>query len=350
LTYGGRCYRRAVQAALPELRPLGIGEVLDVGIKIVWRNAATMLWIVVPIVLPVQFASSLVTVSAEDEDFGTTSATGEVTYDAGDVWLYVTAFIVVVVLGLLASTLSTGACFKGVGDAYLGERPSAKASLGYALRHMHSIIWVTVLGWILALLGFVACILPGIWLYVSFAVAVPVLLTEGLRGRKALGRSRRLVKGRWWPAFAIILLGTLLTGIVSAVISGLLEVASLTSPDNTVVGVLTGTVGNTVAAALTTPFSAAFVAVLYFDLRVRKEGFDLQIFAERIGLAPRPEGGFRPPPPEAEPGSVPEPSGEQPPYWPPPPGWKPGAQQPSAPSQPEEPPRPDLPPYWPPPP
>jgi hypothetical protein len=346
LTLGARCYRRAVQAALPELRPLGIGEVLDVAIKIVWRNAATMLWIVVPVVLPVQFFSSLVSISAEDTEFGTTDpVTGEVTYDTGDIWLYVTAFVIVVVLGLLATTLVTAACFKGVGDAYLGERPSASTSLRYALRHVHSIIWVTVLGWFLVVLGFIACVLPGIWLYVSFAVAVPVLLTEGVKGRKALGRSRRLVKGRWWPAFAIILLGTLLTGIVSAVVSGLLEVASLTSPDNNVVGVLTGTVGNTVAAALTTPFSAAFIAVLYFDLRVRKEGFDLQLFAERIGLAPRPEGGFRPPPPEAEP---PE-GAEQPPYWPPPPGWKPGGAQPSA-SQAEEPPRSDLPPYWPPPP
>jgi len=339
-----------VEAALPELRPLGIGEVLDVGIKIVWRNAATMLRIVVPVVLPVSFISSLVSTSAEDAELGTTSPTGEVTYDAGDVWLYVTAFVVVLVLTLLSTTLSTGACFKGIGDAYLGERPSAATSLRYALRHIHSIIWVTMLGWILVLLGFVACILPGIWLYVSFAVAVPVLLTEGVKGRKALGRSRRLVKGRWWAAFAIILLGGLLTGIVSAVISGLLEVASLTNPDNATVGVLTGTVGSTVGAALTTPFSAAFVAVLYFDLRVRKEGFDLQIFAERIGLASRPEGGFRPPPPEPLPGSVPEPGGEQPPYWPPPPGWKPRAQEPPASSEPEEPPRPDLPPYWPPPP
>jgi hypothetical protein len=341
-------------AALPELRPLSIGEVLDVGIKIVWRNASTMLKIVVPIVLPVQFLSNLVSISAEDEEFGTVTPSGEVTYDTGDIWLYVTGIVAVVVLGLLASTLSTGACFKGIGDAYLGEKPSAATSLRYALRHLHSIVWVTVLGWILVVLGFVACVLPGIWLYVSFALAVPVLLTEGVKGRKALGRSFRLIKGRWWPAFAIIVLGGLLTGIVSGVISGLLAATSLTSPDNTSVGVVTGTIGGTIGSALTTPFTAAFIAVLYFDLRVRKEGFDLQIFAERMGLAPRPEGAFRPPPPESEPREL---GGEQPPYWPPPPGWKPGGGDPSPtsqpeeqpPSQPDEEPRPDLPPYWPPP-
>ena len=338
----------SVQAAMPDLRPLGIGEVLDAGIKIVWRNAGTMLWIVLPIVLPVQFLTSLLIVSAEDESLGTTDPiTGEVVYESGDIWLLVTGFVAIGVLSLLASTLVTAACFKAFGDAYLGERPAAKSSLGYALRRAHSIVWVTILGWIIVLIGAIFCILPGIWLYVSFAVAVPVLLTEGVKGRKALGRSKRLVRGRWWSAFAIILLGTLLTGIVSSVMSGLLEAASLTNAGNNTVSILTTTVGSTVAAALTTPFSAAFVTVLYFDLRVRKEGFDLQLLAQRIGLAPRPEGEYRPPPPATE---APVHSGEEPPFWPPPPGWQPGQQQ--APPKPEadEPPRTDLPPYWPPPP
>jgi hypothetical protein len=220
-----------VQPAAPELRPLGIGEVLDVGIKIVWRSAATMLRIVVPILLPVQFFSSLISVSAEDPET-VDPITGEVTYNTDDVWVYATALVAVAVIGLLATTLVTAACFKAVGDAYLGERPSAKSSLGYALRRAHSIIWVTFLGWIVVLIGFVLCILPGIWLYVSFALAVPVLLTEGLKGRKALGRSKRLVEGRWWPAFAIIVLGTLLTSIVGGVVTALVEAASLTNADN----------------------------------------------------------------------------------------------------------------------
>ena len=329
--------------AAPELRPLGIGEVLDVGIKIVWRNAATMFWIVVPIVLPVQFLASLILVSAENESeqVGTIDpVTGEITYDTTETWIVLTAFVAVALLGLLVLTLVTAACFKAVGDAYLAERPSAKSSLGYALRRTHSIIWVTILTWILVLIGFVLCIIPGIWLYVSFAVAVPVLLTEGVKGRKALGRSRKLIRGYWWPAFAIILLGTLLTGIVSGVVGALLEAASLTDADNDTVTILTGTVGDTVAAALTTPFSAAFVTVLYFDLRVRKEGFDLQLFAERLGLAPRPEGEYRPPPPASE---APESSGDQPPFTPPTPGWQPSQPQQREPEG-DEPPRTDLPP------
>src|SRR5260221_267464 len=45
---------------LQQLRPLALGEVLDVGIKIVARNAGTLFRVVVFVVLPVQLLSTLV--------------------------------------------------------------------------------------------------------------------------------------------------------------------------------------------------------------------------------------------------------------------------------------------------
>lgn len=320
-------YRRRVQATTPELRPLSVGEVLDVSIKIFFRNAATLFAIVLPIVLPVQLFSSLVELSlaTDDDPFATTSPTGDVIFDTDELWLYVTGFVVIIALAVVASTAATGACFKAIGDAYLGERPTVKESLGFALRRVHSIIWVTFLGGFIAVLGLFLCIVPGVWLYVAFAVAVPALLMEGVRGRRALGRSRRLVKGRWWPTFGIIVLGSLLVGIVGFAITGALQAVTLADVDNDLISVVVGTIGGTAASTLTTPFQAAFVTVLYFDLRVRKEGFDLQLLAERLGLAPPPDGAFRP-----APVALPQPppaGGEQPPYWPPPPGWKPTSER-----------------------
>ncbi|MDQ3824124.1 MAG: hypothetical protein M3321_12875 [Actinomycetota bacterium] len=338
-----------MQATTPELRPLSVGEVLDVAIKIFFRHAAILFAIVLPIVLPVEIVSSLIELStAGDEDpFTEPTATGELRFDTDELWLFATGFVVVLALALVASTLATGACFKAVGDAYLGERPSARGSLAFALRRVHSIVWVTFLSGLVALLGFIACVLPGIWLYVSFAVAVPALLMEDVRGRRALGRSWRLVKGRWWPTFGIVVLGALLTGVVTFAIVGLLEAVALADPDNDVVSVVSSALGGTLASALTTPFQAAFVSVLYFDLRVRKEGFDLELLAERIGLTHRPEGAFRPAPELLPPAPM---TGERPPYWPPPPGWTPSGSAPESPSLPADEPGSDQPPYWPPPP
>src|SRR3954464_14965244 len=53
---------RAVNA--PALRPLGIGEILDVGIKIYWRNAWTLFRIVVFVVLPAQILVNVIQISA----------------------------------------------------------------------------------------------------------------------------------------------------------------------------------------------------------------------------------------------------------------------------------------------
>ena len=48
-------------------------------------------------------------------------------------------------------------------------------------------------------------------------------------------------------------------------------------------------VGGTVGSVLTTPYSAAVVTLLYFDLRVRKEGLDLQLIAEGAGVERDPD-------------------------------------------------------------
>src|SRR5882757_7186999 len=53
---------RAVNA--PALRPLGIGEILDVGIKIYWRNAWTLFRIVLFVVLPAQIIVNVIQVSS----------------------------------------------------------------------------------------------------------------------------------------------------------------------------------------------------------------------------------------------------------------------------------------------
>jgi hypothetical protein len=308
--------------AAPLLRPLGIGETLDVAIKIYTRNATTLVRLVLFVVAPINLLSLAVQASALPQSNGVTfdEATGRIDVNDSDVWTAGAGVLVSGLLVLLATTLASAACFKAVADAYLGEQTNWRGSLGYAARRFRSVIWVTLLGWVLVVLGAVLCILPGVYLWVSFAIAVPVLLTEQLRGRKALGRARDLVRGRWWKVFAVVLLGTLLTSIVSGIFSALGTAAIFAGSDvNTVPGFAAQFVADTVANTLTVPFTAAFVTVIYFDLRVRKEAFDLQLLARQIGVDP-PEGDAAPLAP-LEPLPTPG-SGAAPPYWPPPPGWK----------------------------
>ena len=83
----------------------------------------------------------------------------------------------------------------------------------------------------------------------------------------------------------MLVLVAILTGIVQAIFLGILAgLVSVTG--NEVAQAVADAVGQTVSSALTTPLSAAVLTVLYFDLRVRKEGFDLELLARRLGVEP----------------------------------------------------------------
>ena len=313
--------------SVPQLRPLGVGEILDVAITIYRRNARTLLTLVFVVVAPFEILSALFQASAlPEDDLVTETSPGTVDVD-DELWLQIAGIGVAAVLSFVGATIATGACFKAIADGYLGEQAEWRSALGYAARRLHSIVWVTVLGGLLSVLGLLLLVIPGVYLYVAFAVAVPVLLTEGVRGRKALGRSRRLVKGRWWGTFGVVLLGTILVAIVEGALVGLTAVfTTIDTADPTLGAFLFNTAATVLASLIATPFAAAFITVLYFDLRVRKEALDLQLLANQIGVdpasvatpvAPLREGRLED---ELDPG-------DKPPFWPPPPGWKPRSAQ-----------------------
>lgn len=308
--------------AAPALRPLGIGETLDVSIKIVTRNLGSLVKPVLAIVAPLTLVSTIVTSSAvSSSDFsGLTfdETTGTFEVDGGELWTTIAAVGVATMVSFVATLISTAACFKVITDAYLGRPVDWRGSVRYAARRVHSVLWITVLSVVLAGLGLILCVVPGIWFWFFFAVAVPVFLTEGTRGRKALGRSRRLVEGHWWHVFAVIVLGMILAGVVGGALTGLAAVFA--SSDSSSVGTIAvNWVTGTLASVLTTPFQAAVATVVYIDLRVRKEAFDLQLLAEQLGVEPSASFEATPYLPPPTPGG----DGEQPPFWPPPPGWTP---------------------------
>ncbi len=320
--------------AVPQLRPLGIGEILDVGIKITTRHFWTLARAVLVVVVPLQLLASIIDLSAAEGTLSSggssleTDEFGNPQLETDEIWTVFAAVLVSTVLGLLAQTIATGACFKAVTDAYLGRTPSWQGSTGHVLRRLHSILWISFLTYFLGGLAFLACILPGVWLFIAWTVAIPAFLTEEVKGRRALGRSFRLVRHFWWRTFAIIILGAILAGIVSGVLVGVLTAVTFTS-DSTLAAVIANFVASVAAGVLTTPFIAAITIVLYIDLRVRKEGFDLALLAARLGEGGEPGEAPLPtvlPAPPALPTPMPTyEGGEQPPFWPPPPGWKPSS-------------------------
>jgi hypothetical protein len=299
----------------PTLRPLRIGEVLDVSIKLYARNWKTLLALVAVVAVPLQVISTLVSLSTAPDartvqtSFGTTR-TG---YDLSPG--YYAGIGVVTLIALVVGILATAACFKAVSDAYLGEKPAIRPSLAFVARRLHSVLWVTLLFYLLVAIGLVLLIVPGIYLAVAFIVAIPALLFEDVRGFKALRRSRRLVKGRWWATFGAIAIGYIMSSVLGNILQGLIVAPVFGTGAGDTARIVANGFASVLSAVVVTPFQAALATVIYYDLRVRKEGFDLQLLAERLGLPA--------PPRESVSSEPPPPAGSEPPFWPPPPGWSP---------------------------
>jgi hypothetical protein len=324
----------STDAAVPRLRPLRIGEVLDVAIKIYRRHFWTLMRVVLVVVVPAQVIDAIVRISTvQDPELAGQSSfsTGSGDPVQQDTGIYLAGLAIIFVVGLISGPLTSGAGMKAVADGYLGGRSDWRDSLGFAVKRLPALIWLSVITAVLLTLATIALIVPGIYFFFAWTVAVPVLMMEDKRGFSALGRSARLVKGRWWPTAGAIILGFIFVSIIGGVIGGALTAILLAGNTSVVAASVVVAIASIISTALTKPFQVAVTAVIYFDLRVRKEGFDLQLLAEALG-APAVDlaytGSPAQRPPQAQGG------GSAPPYWPPPPGWTPEPQQPPPPPPP----------------
>lgn len=319
------------------MRPRRVGEILDGAVKVYVRNARTLMGLAALVIVPVQLVTAVVLLSivpaGSDVPNGSGPFGGFRRHTVPDPAAFLGADAVLIVLGGVGSALITAACVKAVSDAYLDQPTGIGISVRFALRRLAGVIGMEILLVLGLLVGFIALVIPGIWLYGAWSVAMPALLIERRGPASALGRSNKLVQGRWWATAGVLLVSYVLVGIVSAIVQGLLSaVAALPSHPSVVLAVVVATLSGTVGAVISNPFRAAVTTILYYDLRVRKEGYDLQVLADQLGLPPGtlsseqpagwgedrvPAGDRLPYGPEA----VGQPGG--PPFWPPPPGWRP---------------------------
>ena len=343
------------------LRPLDLGASLDAAIKICRARFRPLVTVVFVVTLPALVLTALVQLSAGSASSITKTdpQTNLPTFDGKAFGIYLAGVAVVLVLTVVSSALATAGAFRIISGVYLGDEPTWQDSLRFAWHRLGSVLWVTVLVLLASLVGLLVFLVGYAWVRTAFAFAVPVLLVEGLRGTEALGRSRRLVQGRFWPVLGTLFIAFLLASAVQGAISAPAIILTFTSPGSAA-GAVVQFVTALVGTAIVTPFTAAVVVVVYFDLRVRKEGFDLVLLAQRVGVEPAPDGfpaqpgapRFPTPAPWADPWGTPrgQPGTEQsPPGWgqtspgQPPPGWgqsPPGWSQPGPPPPPPPPPSP----------
>jgi hypothetical protein len=314
------------------LRALGVGETLDAGLKLFRTRPRDMVLATLLPTIPAVVLLVLVQISSGNPEsvLTTDEATGVETVDGGAFALFIGGTLVSTLVLLVATNLALAGTMRASIGVYLGEETSWRESLRFAFtrwRPLTALVLVTLLATLVAM---AACILPYFWLSGIWAVAVPALLVEGKGPIAALGRSRALVAGRFWPVLGTVLLAGLLASVLQGILVAPVIVLQVTGSSFLLTSILSG-LAQLVGSALTLPFTAAVTAVIYFDLRVRKEGYDLELLARGVGVDPPPADPADAPPapagPVAPPGGwgapVPPAGGWGAPA-PPPGGWGPG--------------------------
>ena len=183
-------------------------------------------------------------------------------------------------------------------QAYLGRH----IVLGDAFRHVKQRFWnfvgSSLLYWLVIVLLSVTVIgVPfAIYFWTRWGLFAQAVMVEETSATHALKRSSELVKGAWWRVFGIMLAILLIYIVIvyilitsSTLIFALSGVASeinffeiirwvIWEPHGEIEGILHLLHAiNTAIDALIIPITAMGYTVLYFDRRVRKEGFDIEM-------------------------------------------------------------------------
>lgn len=144
-----------------------------------------------------------------------------------------------------------------------------------------TILIVSLLTLILIPVLFVAVL----WIQARFfLVELPLAIEDNIDGTSTIGRSWELTKGHVWRIVAILFVGYLITipiqipfTILSTIIQAIITSSTQENPTYAFLSPLVSLIIGLISAAFIVPFWQSIKAVVYYDLRSRREGMGLKL-------------------------------------------------------------------------
>jgi hypothetical protein len=257
------------------LRQMGIGELIDGAFRLYRLEWKVLIGIVALIVIPATFIQVWVQQRVIDQAPTVGSS------DVLEQLLAVTLVFIVVEL-LVIQPFLVAAVARAAADIYLGEPVSIERTYRYALGRIFSILWITIISLVATLAGFILLVIPGIIAVVRLTFAPMALVVDGERGTSAISRSWRLTSGHFWRVAGALFVAGIIAAVAATILAipGELAVQAL-GPESWPISAL----ATALATVVTTPFSMLVIVLMYFDLRIRKEGFDIEVMARELATA-----------------------------------------------------------------
>jgi len=160
-----------------------------------------------------------------------------------------------------------------------------RVSLEGAIRGLLRFFWPTVLVLLIYLAGSFTflCFPVAFWLFTRLAFVLPALYAEQSGVSKALERSWELTRGAFWRTLGLFLLLGVMLYVVSMVLTPVFVGAAALIPEIPLwlrVSLGLSLIG--ISSAIIYPLFAIGATLMYFDLRVRREAFDLDFAAYKL--------------------------------------------------------------------
>ena len=183
----------------------------------------------------------------------------------------VAAFAAGAALGLafmVTQSLANGAVIYGVVQQLRGRTFSVADSIQIALRRFLPMLGVAICTSVAIALGAFLLVVPGIILMCMFYVSIPACIAEQRGVFASMSRSQFLTEGHRWQVFGTVMLIAVASGALEGIAGTIFEQA--------------GEIGTLIVQALGAipdSFNGVLVGVFYYELRVAKEGIDIDHIA-----------------------------------------------------------------------
>lgn len=192
------------------------------------------------------------------------------------------------VVGQLVSQLlqlfAAAATIVLVSERYLGREPKVAAAVRAVLSRPWTLLATSVFQGLLVVVGLLLLIVPGL-IFAAWAFAMPmVVMVEHANTSQAFTRSRELARGEIGHVLGTLLLTFLIFYLVVIALVAVLGMLFVFAGLSERMGEVLSQVGMIVAY----PLVGVAGTLLYYDLRIRKEGFDLETMARELEGSPAP--------------------------------------------------------------
>jgi hypothetical protein len=291
-----------------DLRPLSLAELLDRAFTLYRRH----FWIFVGIMAPPSLAMLIFQAASQflqamaartpnqpRPEFMIAAAVG-----------LVTGAILALLVYWIAYALALGATTLAVSEVYSGRTPSIAGAYSATRGKLGRLTWLTfligirffgvafavVVGGALSAMAmaFISPIFSGVvfvltvalamvacfWMLVRYAVSVPAAVLEENTASESITRSIYLTRGSLLRVIVLFVFTMIVTYAAFAIFQVPFLVAAMMAGPETTIGFwlnMLGVVTGSIASALTGPLAVVAMVVLYYDVRIRKEGLDLEL-------------------------------------------------------------------------